>query len=251
MKRSRLLAIAALLVIATSAGAAAPARQVIYYTTLPTTCNASTGDVAIQVGGTNPGFYYCSSANSWTLVGGTVGTFLAANGTAAAPSYAFASDTDTGMYRVAANQLGLTVAGARVMLLTSVANQSDVVFWAAGGFQATGANDTYSWSTKSALASAADGRINLTNAALTGFTRLVLGPEAVTHPAFAVSAAVSGQTQGVIILKGDGTAATFANLGAATNGSMIYCSDCTIANPCAGSGNGALAKRLNGAWVCN
>lgn len=35
------------------------------------------------------------------------------------------------------------------------------------------------------------------------------------------------------------------------NGSMTYCSDCTIANPCAGSGTGALAKRLNGAWVCN
>jgi hypothetical protein len=37
----------------------------------------------------------------------------------------------------------------------------------------------------------------------------------------------------------------------APNGMMLYCSDCTIANPCAGSGTGALAKRLNGAWVCN
>lgn len=35
------------------------------------------------------------------------------------------------------------------------------------------------------------------------------------------------------------------------NGMMVYCSDCTIASPCAGSGTGALAKRLNGAWVCN
>ena len=40
-------------------------------------------------------------------------------------------------------------------------------------------------------------------------------------------------------------------LRAATNGSIIYCSDCTIANPCAAGGTGAIAKRLNGAWVCN
>ncbi len=46
---------------------------------------------------------------------------------------------------------------------------------------------------------------------------------------------------------------TFANLGGilTTNGEMIYCSDCTIANPCAGGGTGAIAKRLNGVNVCN
>lgn len=43
----------------------------------------------------------------------------------------------------------------------------------------------------------------------------------------------------------------FAALGTPTDGTLIYCSDCTIANPCAGSGTGALAKRLNGVWVCN
>lgn len=46
-------------------------------------------------------------------------------------------------------------------------------------------------------------------------------------------------------------ATTQAALGTPTNGTMVYCSDCTIANPCAGSGTGALAKRLNGVWVCN
>jgi hypothetical protein len=35
------------------------------------------------------------------------------------------------------------------------------------------------------------------------------------------------------------------------NGSRIFCTNCTIANPCASGGSGALAKRLNGAWVCN
>jgi hypothetical protein len=43
----------------------------------------------------------------------------------------------------------------------------------------------------------------------------------------------------------------FANLGTPVNGTFVYCMDCTVANPCAGSGTGALAKRLNGAWVCN
>src|SRR5205085_2230853 len=47
------------------------------------------------------------------------------------------------------------------------------------------------------------------------------------------------------------TPITFANLGTPSNGTVAYCSDCTIANPCAGSGTGAIAKRLNGAWVCN
>jgi len=36
-----------------------------------------------------------------------------------------------------------------------------------------------------------------------------------------------------------------------TPGTSIFCSDCAMANPCTGSGTGALAKRINGAWVCN
>jgi len=108
-----------------------------------------------------------------------------------------------------------------------------------------------SFSTRSRISSSADGLLALMNAAATGFTRLNLGPVAVTHPAITVSPAVGGQTQGIIITKADGSSAVFADLGAATNGSIIYCSDCTIASPCAGGGTGSLAKRLNGAWVCN
>jgi hypothetical protein len=43
----------------------------------------------------------------------------------------------------------------------------------------------------------------------------------------------------------------FANLGTPANGAFFYCSDCTIAAPCAGAGTGAFAKRLNATWVCN
>lgn len=47
------------------------------------------------------------------------------------------------------------------------------------------------------------------------------------------------------------SSSVFASLGTPSNGTFLYCSDCTIANPCAGAGTGAFAKRLNGAWVCN
>jgi hypothetical protein len=47
------------------------------------------------------------------------------------------------------------------------------------------------------------------------------------------------------------TAVLFAALGTPSNGVIKYCSNCTVASPCAGSGTGALAKRLNGVWVCN
>jgi hypothetical protein len=43
---------------------------------------------------------------------------------------------------------------------------------------------------------------------------------------------------------------TFSNL-PTTNGTIVYCTNCTIANPCASGGSGAFAKRLNGVSVCN
>jgi len=43
----------------------------------------------------------------------------------------------------------------------------------------------------------------------------------------------------------------FATLGTPPNGTFTYCSNCTVANPCASGGTGAFAKRLNGVWVCN
>lgn len=44
---------------------------------------------------------------------------------------------------------------------------------------------------------------------------------------------------------------TFANLPGAADGSIVYCSDGTIANPVAGGGTGCIAKRINGVWVGN
>jgi len=44
---------------------------------------------------------------------------------------------------------------------------------------------------------------------------------------------------------------TFANLGTPADGTVIFCSSCTFANPCADGGTGAIAKRLGGAWRCD
>lgn len=46
------------------------------------------------------------------------------------------------------------------------------------------------------------------------------------------------------------TGVAFASL-PTVNGSITYCTNCTIANPCNSGGTGAIAKRLNGVNVCN
>jgi hypothetical protein len=47
------------------------------------------------------------------------GTVQIANGTVTAPSLSFASDTNTGLYRVGADSIGLTCAGANVLVLAT------------------------------------------------------------------------------------------------------------------------------------
>jgi hypothetical protein len=96
----------------------------------------------------------------------------------------------------------------------------------------------------------ADPGINSPNITLTNALVFDLG--ATSNPTLAAGSDYT-------LMNGNGTqftkglssgAVTFANLGTPANGFIKYCSDCTIANPCAGSGTGAIAKRLNGAWSC-
>ena len=70
---------------------------------------------------------------------------------------------------------------------------------------------------------------------------------------------VSISTNSMITLYG----VPFSSLQSQSNGTIAYCSDCTVTTPatcttnllascvCAGSGSGAFAKRLNGTWYCN
>jgi hypothetical protein len=76
---------------------------------------------------------------------------------------------------------------------------------------------------------------------------------------FVCGSATTVQAGGPTILNANGlfapalalSSVLFANLGTPANGTVYYCSDCNIANPCTGSGTGAIAKRLAGVWVCN
>lgn len=92
-----------------------------------------TNNIAVFIG-TNWVFFtpaegwraYDQGANERLLFNGTSWTtalsgasFLASNGTAGAPSHSFSADTDTGMYRNAANQLGFSTNGAQRMLITN------------------------------------------------------------------------------------------------------------------------------------
>lgn len=63
---------------------------------------------------------------------------------------------------------------------------------------------------------------------------------------------VDGDGQGTVF----GSSITLASkpftaLGAAPNGTLVYCPDCTQTETCAGKGAGAFAKRINNAWKCN
>ena len=64
-------------------------------------------------------------------------------------------------------------------------------------------------------------------------------------------------TNSILTLGGAGPGeATFAgdllaNLGAPSDGTIAYCSDCNAAtSPCTITGNGSMAERLNGSWDC-
>jgi len=48
-----------------------------------------------------------------------------------------------------------------------------------------------------------------------------------------------------------GAGVPFTALPTASNGTLVYCTDCAVTNPCTKGGTGAIAKRLNGQWVCN
>lgn len=112
---------------------------------------------------------------------------------------------------------------------------------------------------RSMLWSPTDGNILLQNNANNDFDRLQLGGTTSTFPALrrngdiinvvrADNSAYTGIQIGSLLY---GSSTAFASLPASVNGTMLYCADCTFANPCAGGGTGAFAKRLNGAWRCD
>lgn len=151
------------------------------------------------------------------------GQFLIPDGTAGAPSMSFAGDPDNGVYLPDTNKLSISTAATERLRFNNNGQLMAI-------FQGTAANPTFT-------------RLNDFN----------------TGVYFGASDAVLMSAGGT--LSGSFSASgflprtyVFANLPASANGNMVYCSDCTVADPCAGSGTGAIAKRLDTGtpkWVCN
>lgn len=219
----------------------------------PGTCSPANGDVYFNTA-TNS-LRQCIAANTWNNVGFSGSGISFAQGTltvntpvisstatwnnvAVTFTHILSNVTDTAS-AVGSMLLDLQVGGVSAF---NVTKQGSTTITSTGG---------YRFSTRSQLRSPADGILSFLDNAGGDFELLILGTATIAHPAIKVVDAVGGQTQGIKIVKGGGNDAVFANLGAAENGAMIYCSDCTIASPCAGAGTGSIAKRLNGVWVCN
>jgi hypothetical protein len=100
---------------------------------------------------------------------------------------------------------------------------------------------------------------NVVGGAGPGGTIVKLQPTATEVQIYAVQSSAGGavdpDSRAMMTLSYDGTlrlgAWTFSRLGAAPNGAIRFCADCTLANPCGPGGTGAIAKRLSDAWNCN
>jgi hypothetical protein len=224
---------------------------------LPAFCNPLNGDVVMLTAGAgiSPGVYNCTATNTWRPIGFQGNQFNIAQGTLTAvlPGLNITSTWNNAavVFTGIKENITNTASAANSLLMDLQVGGASMFSVDKGGIVSISTSGNYKVLGRSILFSGADGLWTMSNNAAVDFTRLVFGGNNVAFPAITVSAAVGGQTQGIIITKGDGTTAVFADLGAATNGSMIYCSNCTIASPCAGGGTGSIAKRLNGVWVCN
>lgn len=218
----------------------------------PTNCNPATGDIVWNT--TNLGLYVCTATDTWTPAGFLNNVINLTQGTLTASTPAIATSATWNNGAVAFENFTVnitnTASAAGTTLLDFSVGGASIFEILPSGSTNLAAGAGLRWLTRSQIYSAADGRFTLWDSGGTTFSRLTLGPESVAGTGL-INDIVGGQTQGIIIGNGDGTTVSFAELGAATNGAIVYCDDCTKATPCAGAGNGALAKRLNGAWDCD
>jgi hypothetical protein len=56
---------------------------------------------------------------------------------------------------------------------------------------------------------------------------------------------------GIDLKQGGAGGVAFASLPTVSDGVIVYCTDCTEADPCAGSGTGSIAKKIHSRWKCN
>ena len=202
------------------------------------------------------------------LRNGTFGVTSPINGMVLSGPLTFADDNTDDIGASGATRPNEVFTGGDIHV-GGVARSAGVI---ASGNISTGESNAIFWSSRSILRSGANGVIVLSNQAESDFGRLQFGGTTSSFPALKRNSAeiqvrvaddsAYGNIRALALYTGDGatilgngtltiTATLFASLGTPADGIMKYCSDCTFANPCAGSGTGAFAKRLNGAWRCD
>lgn len=238
--------------------------------------------------------FYAGSNNAYDLGSTGIGwrkvyayNALFDGGSVTTPTYSFESDTDTGIFQEAVNEINFTINAEEIIEL----RRGD--YYLLNPDNAGGADQGWSFQSSASAATIfvtppgetapdylagcnttagcgvtlqdltngnffkmldADnttGTVRWGDASETDYIDLTAVPTTgtftVTIPNATGTVLVGGGTNVVTL----GSVA-FGSLPASANGSLVYCSDCTKGGtPCAGAGTGSIAKREAGAWNCD
>ena len=215
-----------------------------------------------RTGGTSTSCTIVVNRGFITSSGASLSRILVDSGSSGVPSYSFSADSDTGLFHAGSDGIFVISnnSNSRYMFAPSIFRLSSALSlgWSSNT-NPTLANEDI----KIFRAAASDLRISdgttewlrVSGNSLTINGPLGWGSSGVTG----VDARITRISPGIVKVGDDDStdgkiefgATLFAALGTPTNGTITYCSNCTIANPCASGGTGAIAKRLNGVWVCN
>lgn len=230
---------------------------------------------------------YATQPRAQFIGGITVGRAQFSSGSVTAPSVVWRASPTSGWYSDANNSgawtyaasgapragVGPVSSGGAIYVFQNAAGISSGLIWSdsvspylvfRGALVLDAATDTYAF--RNGVSAQTLRVYNTTDASITNYERgyfawagntLSIGTEfGGTGAARGINIQTGGATR--LQITGGQNALryigfTFANIGThmVNNGDVGYCSDCTIANPCAGAGTGAIAKRLNGVNVCN
>jgi hypothetical protein len=138
------------------------------------------------------------------------GPFQADDGTAGAPAYSFANDTNTGVYRTGADALGFSAGGTNRVSVTAVGLVVEV--GSAGGVQLSQDLALF-WNGRSSIGSPVNGNLLLRDTAGTSFGLLQFGGATSSYPSLKRSAA------GFEARLADDSASTFINVSQLGRGS--------------------------------
>jgi hypothetical protein len=236
----------------------------------------------LQVGGTSQfsvrrdGLTTLNGASGLTIVNGNLTvsagvSLVPAGGGPSAPPYSFGGATSYGLYYSGiAGGVLMAAGGADHMLWggnTVALSSGHYLGWGSSGISTPDLKlyrDAANTFAQRNATTAQTWRIYGTWTDASNYERLSLSHTTGTGSVIAAETAGTGGDNLGITLTPAGTGSvtvssgyffagttTHSALGSPADGALIYCSDCTVANPCAASGTGAIAKRSGGVWICN